>query len=56
VGYLVFVFAGYLSFHWAVLGFILVAGAIVTVRHRANIDRILRGSEPRLGRRRSPST
>jgi glycerol-3-phosphate acyltransferase PlsY len=56
VGYGVFVFAGYLSFHWAVLGFILVAGAIVTFRHRANIVRILRGSEPRLGQRRSPST
>lgn len=56
LGYIVFVFAGYLSFHWAVLGFILVAGAIVTVRHRANIARILRGNEPRLGQRRSPST
>jgi glycerol-3-phosphate acyltransferase PlsY len=56
VGYAVFVFAGYLSFHWAVLGFILIAGSIVTIRHRANIARILRGSEPRLGQRRSPST
>ena len=56
IGYAVFVFAGYLSFHWAVLGFILIAGAIVTFRHRANIARILRGSEPRLGQRRSPST
>ncbi|HEY8756856.1 MAG TPA: glycerol-3-phosphate 1-O-acyltransferase PlsY [Candidatus Limnocylindria bacterium] len=56
LGYLVFVFAGYLSFHWAVLGFILIAGAIVTLRHRANIARILRGNEPRLGQRRSPST
>ncbi len=55
VGYLIFVAAGYLSFHWAVLGFILVAGTIVTIRHRANIARILRGSEPRLGQRRSPS-
>jgi glycerol-3-phosphate acyltransferase PlsY len=55
LGYIVFVFAGYLSFHWAVLGFILIAGAIVTIRHRANIARVLRGSEPRLGQRRSPS-
>jgi glycerol-3-phosphate acyltransferase PlsY len=39
-----------------VLGFILVAGSIVTIRHHANIARILRGSEPRLGQRRSPST
>ena len=56
LGYIVFVIAGYLSFHWAVLGFILIAGAIVTFRHRANIARIVRGSEPRLGQRRSPST
>jgi glycerol-3-phosphate acyltransferase PlsY len=56
LGYIVFVIAGYLSFHWAVLGFILIAGAIVTIRHRANIARILRGNEPRLGQRRSPST
>jgi acyl phosphate:glycerol-3-phosphate acyltransferase len=56
LGYIVFVIAGYLSFHWAVLGFILIAGAIVTLRHRANIARILRGNEPRLGQRRSPST
>jgi glycerol-3-phosphate acyltransferase PlsY len=56
IGYVIFIFAGYLSFHWAVLGFILIAGAIVIIRHRANIARILRGSEPRLGQRRSPST
>jgi glycerol-3-phosphate acyltransferase PlsY len=56
LGYIIFVFAGYLSFHWAVLGFILIAGSIVTIRHRANIARILRGSEPRIGQRRSPST
>jgi glycerol-3-phosphate acyltransferase PlsY len=56
LGYIVFVFAGYLSFHWAVFGFILIAGAIVTLRHRANIARIIRGNEPRLGQRRSPST
>jgi glycerol-3-phosphate acyltransferase PlsY len=55
LGYIVFVFAGYLSFHWAVLGFILIAGSIVTIRHRANIARILRGNEPRVGQRRSPS-
>ena len=56
VGYIMFVFAGYLSFHWAVLGFIVVAGSIVIIRHRANIERIVRGNEPRLGQRRSPST
>ncbi len=56
IGYALFVFTGYLSFHWAVLGFILIAGSIVTIRHRANIDRIVRGREPRLGQHRSPST
>ena len=56
LGYIIFVVAGYLEFHWAVLGFILVAGSIVFIRHRANIARILRGSEPRLGQHRSTST
>jgi glycerol-3-phosphate acyltransferase PlsY len=56
VGYVVFVATGYLEFHWAVLGFILVAGSIVTLRHRANIARILRGSEPQVGRPRSRPT
>jgi glycerol-3-phosphate acyltransferase PlsY len=56
LGYILFVLAGYLSFHWAVLGFILIAGSIVVVRHRANIARILRGSEPRLGQTRSRPT
>lgn len=55
-GYALFVASGYLAFHWAVLGFIVGAGAIVVVRHRANIDRILRGSEPRLGGRASRPT
>ncbi|HVR88973.1 MAG TPA: glycerol-3-phosphate 1-O-acyltransferase PlsY [Candidatus Limnocylindria bacterium] len=52
-GYAVFVATGYLSFHWAVLTFILAGGTIVIVRHRANMQRIVRGSEPRLGRRSS---
>jgi len=56
VGYAIFVVAGYISFHWAVLGFILIAGAIVVFRHRANIDRIARGKEPRLGRNASQRT
>ena len=50
LGYGLFVATGYLSFNWAVLGFLLVAGAIVVLRHRANIDRIVHGQEPRLGR------
>ena len=56
IGYAIFVVAGYLSFHWAILGFILIAGAIVVFRHRANIDRIARGTEPRLGRSASQRT
>ena len=56
VGYGLFVVTGYLSFHWAVLGFILIAGGIVVFRHRANIDRIARGKEPRLGQSASQRT
>ena len=56
VGYGLFVVTGYLSFDWAVLGFILIAGGIVVFRHRANIDRIARGKEPRLGQSASQRT
>lgn len=49
VGYLLFSATGWLSFHWATLAFILIAGAIVYVRHVPNIQRIARGVEPRLG-------
>ena len=56
IGYAIFVVTGYLSFHWAVLAFMVAAGTIVTIRHRANIGRILRGSEPRLGGRASRPT
>lgn len=52
-GYVLFVLAGVIAFHWAVAGFIVIAGLIVTVRHRANIVRIARGSEPRVGGRTS---
>ena len=48
VGYLLFSATGWLSFHWATLAFILVGGAIVYIRHLPNIQRIARGSEPRL--------
>ena len=48
VGYLLFSATGWLSFHWATLAFILVAGTIVYVRHLPNIQRIVRGVEPRL--------
>lgn len=49
VGYLVFCATGWLTFNWATLAFIVVAGTVVFVRHRANIERILRGVEPRVG-------
>ena len=49
VGYLLFTATGWLAFHWATLAFIVVGGAIVFVRHLPNIQRIVRGSEPRVG-------
>jgi glycerol-3-phosphate acyltransferase PlsY len=48
VGYLIFSATGWLSFNWATLAFIVIAGLIVYVRHVPNIQRILRGVEPRL--------
>jgi len=51
VGYLLFCATGWLSFNWATLAFIVVAGSIVYVRHLPNIQRIARGVEPRLGAR-----
>ncbi len=47
-GYLLFSATGWLSFNWATLSFILIAGAIVYVRHFPNIQRIVRGVEPKL--------
>ena len=49
VGYLLFCATGWLAFNWATLAFILIAGSIVYVRHLPNIQRIVRGVEPRLG-------
>jgi glycerol-3-phosphate acyltransferase PlsY len=49
VGYLLFTATGWLSFSWATLAFIIVGGCIVYVRHLPNIQRILRGAEPRIG-------
>jgi glycerol-3-phosphate acyltransferase PlsY len=48
-GYLLFSATGWLSFNWATLAFIVVGGCIVYVRHLPNIQRIVRGVEPRLG-------
>lgn len=49
VGYLLFCATGWLTFNWATLAFILIAGAVVFIRHRSNIERIARGVEPRVG-------
>ena len=51
VGYLIFTATGWLSFSWATLAFIVIGGCIVYVRHLPNIQRILRGAEPRIGAR-----
>lgn len=47
-GYALFCVTGWIEFNWATLAFILVGGAVVYVRHAPNIQRIIRGVEPRL--------
>lgn len=47
-GYILLSAAGMTPFHWATLGFFLIAGAIIVWRHRPNIERLLRGAEPRI--------
>jgi len=49
VGYLLFTATGWLSFNWATLAFIVIGGCVIYVRHLPNIQRILRGAEPRIG-------
>ena len=49
VGYLLASWLGFVPFHWALLAFIVVGGAIVVVRHIDNIRRLIAGREPRLG-------
>ena len=49
VGYLLFTATGWLSFSWATLAFIVIGGCVIYVRHLPNIQRILRGAEPRIG-------
>lgn len=50
VGYVVLTASGAMALQWGVAAFVFVASAIVVYRHRANIERLLRGAEPRLGR------
>ena len=47
-GYLVLTWLGLATFHPATLVFVLVAGGIIVWRHRPNIERIMRGAEPRV--------
>jgi glycerol-3-phosphate acyltransferase PlsY len=49
LGYLLFCATGWLHFNWWTLAFILIAGTVVFIRHKANIERIVRGVEPRVG-------
>jgi glycerol-3-phosphate acyltransferase PlsY len=49
IGYLLFSAIGWLHFNWWTLAFILIGGAVVFIRHRSNIERIMRGVEPRVG-------
>jgi hypothetical protein len=49
LGYLLFCATGWLHFNWWTLAFIVIAGTVVFIRHRSNIERIVRGVEPRVG-------
>ncbi len=46
--YVVLSAAGAIPFHAATLAFTLVAGSIIVWRHRPNIERLMRGAEPRI--------
>jgi acyl phosphate:glycerol-3-phosphate acyltransferase len=48
LAYAVLSATGVISFNPATLAFTIVAGAIIVWRHRPNIERLLRGAEPRL--------
>jgi acyl phosphate:glycerol-3-phosphate acyltransferase len=47
LAYVVLSATGLIGFHPATLGFTLIAGAIIVWRHRPNIERLMRGAEPR---------
>lgn len=47
-GYVLFAALGMTPFEWATLAFTLVAGGIIVWRHRPNIERLMRGAEPRI--------
>ncbi|MBI2773681.1 MAG: glycerol-3-phosphate 1-O-acyltransferase PlsY [Chloroflexi bacterium] len=47
-GYVILSVLGIVGFHPATLAFIVVAGTIIVWRHRPNIERLMRGAEPRV--------
>ncbi|HEX9437584.1 MAG TPA: glycerol-3-phosphate 1-O-acyltransferase PlsY [Candidatus Limnocylindria bacterium] len=47
-GYVLLAALGLTPFHPATLAFTLVAGSIIVWRHRPNIERLMRGAEPRI--------
>lgn len=47
-GYVLLSATGVTPFHPATLAFTLVAGGIIVWRHRPNIERLMRGAEPRI--------
>lgn len=48
-GYAALTAAGVITFQWGAVGFLIVAAGVIVYRHRANIARLLRGAEPRIG-------
>ena len=50
LGYAVLTTLGVIAPYGGAIAFLLIAAVIIVYRHRANIGRLLRGAEPKLGR------
>ncbi len=50
LGYAALTAAGVITPYGGAIAFLVIAAAIIVYRHRANIDRLARGAEPKLGR------
>jgi len=50
LGYAVLTTLGVITPYGGAIAFLLIAAVIIVYRHRANIGRLLRGAEPKLGR------